>query len=169
VHPALTAPARDETGALPGRVAAQQPDRAQSTALANALAESFVDSFKTELISDRVWRSRSQLELAVVEYIGWFNNAHLHEERFPARRLSQETRLHRTGVLRGLRETRSGSERAHRPGNFGPRFLHLQPAARPAWAGSDPRYTTPTPGRDLSPAHRPNSVSRPRSLLRNSG
>ncbi len=45
----------------------------------NALAESFVDSFKTELIADRVWRSRSQLELAVVEYIGWFNNSRLHQ------------------------------------------------------------------------------------------
>jgi putative transposase len=44
----------------------------------NALAESFVDSFKTELIADRVWRSRAQLELATVEYIGWFNNARLH-------------------------------------------------------------------------------------------
>jgi hypothetical protein len=45
----------------------------------NALAESFVDSFKTELIADRVWRSRSQLELAVVEYVGWFNHSRLHE------------------------------------------------------------------------------------------
>src|SRR6266571_1656049 len=45
----------------------------------NALAESFVDSFKTELIADRVWQSRSQLELAVVEYLGCFNNARLHE------------------------------------------------------------------------------------------
>jgi putative transposase len=45
----------------------------------NALAESFVDSFKTELIADRIWRSRSQLELAIVEYLGWFNNARLHE------------------------------------------------------------------------------------------
>jgi putative transposase len=45
----------------------------------NALAESFVDSFKTELIADRVWRSRSQLELAVVEYIGWFNHDRLHQ------------------------------------------------------------------------------------------
>ena len=45
----------------------------------NALAESFLDSFKTELISDRVWRSRSQLELAVVEYPGWYNGARLHE------------------------------------------------------------------------------------------
>jgi putative transposase len=45
----------------------------------NALAESFVDSFKTELIVDRVWRTRSQLELAVVEYVGWFNHSRLHE------------------------------------------------------------------------------------------
>ena len=45
----------------------------------NALAESFVDSFKTELIADRVWRSRPQLELATVEYVGWFNHDRLHE------------------------------------------------------------------------------------------
>jgi putative transposase len=45
----------------------------------NAMAESFVDSFKTELICDRVWRTRSQLELAVVEDIGWFNDTRLHE------------------------------------------------------------------------------------------
>ena len=44
----------------------------------NALAESFVDSFKTELIADRVWRSRTQLELAIVEYVGWFNTTRLH-------------------------------------------------------------------------------------------
>jgi putative transposase len=45
----------------------------------NALAESFVDSFKTELISDRVWQTRSQLELAIVEYLGWFNSARIHQ------------------------------------------------------------------------------------------
>ena len=45
----------------------------------NALAESFVDSFKTELIADRVWRTRNQLELAVVEYLGWFNTGRLHQ------------------------------------------------------------------------------------------
>ena len=45
----------------------------------NALAESFVDSFKTELISDRVWKTRTQLELAIVEYVAWFNNTRLHE------------------------------------------------------------------------------------------
>jgi hypothetical protein len=32
------------------------------------MAESFVDSFKTELISDRVWRTRTQLELAIVKW-----------------------------------------------------------------------------------------------------
>ena len=64
----------------------------------NALAESFVDSFKTELVADRVWRSRSQLELAVVEYIGWFNDARLHQalgDRPPSEfeRLSQTSTL----------------------------------------------------------------------------
>jgi putative transposase len=44
----------------------------------NALAESFVDSFKTELIRDRVWRTSVDLELAVVEYVAWFNHRRLH-------------------------------------------------------------------------------------------
>ena len=42
------------------------------------MAESFVDSFKTELIADRVWRTRTQLELAIVEYVSWFNDRRLH-------------------------------------------------------------------------------------------
>ena len=45
----------------------------------NALAESFVDTFKTELIGDRVWRTRSQLELAVLDWVHWFNHDRLHE------------------------------------------------------------------------------------------
>ena len=45
----------------------------------NAMAESFVDTFKTELIADRVWRTRSQLELAIVEWVAWFYNERLHE------------------------------------------------------------------------------------------
>jgi putative transposase len=65
------------------------PDRSEDGVLAsvgsvgdaydNALAESFVDSFKTELISDRIWQTRSQLELAVVDYFAWFNTARLHQ------------------------------------------------------------------------------------------
>ena len=44
----------------------------------NALAESFVDSYKTELIADRVWRTHAQLELATAAYVGWFNHRRLH-------------------------------------------------------------------------------------------
>ena len=57
----------------------RRPRRARARSARSAtptttrMAESFVDSFKTELIADRVWRTRSQLELAIVEYVGWFN------------------------------------------------------------------------------------------------
>lgn len=44
----------------------------------NALAESFVDTYKTELITDRVWRSRAEIELATVEWVAWFNTTRLH-------------------------------------------------------------------------------------------
>jgi hypothetical protein len=44
----------------------------------NALAESFVDSYKTELIADRVWRSQAQLELATGDWVAWFNHDRLH-------------------------------------------------------------------------------------------
>jgi putative transposase len=33
----------------------------------------------TRPIADRVWRSRNQRELAVVEYLGWFNNDRFHQ------------------------------------------------------------------------------------------
>ena len=45
----------------------------------NAMAESFVDTFKTELIADRVWQTRTQLELAIVEWVAWYNTQRLHE------------------------------------------------------------------------------------------
>jgi transposase InsO family protein len=58
----------------------------RAVGVVHALAESFVVSFKTELIADRVRRTRSQLELAVVEYIGWINTSRLHSALgYPAR------------------------------------------------------------------------------------
>jgi transposase InsO family protein len=36
-------------------------------------------STPSRLIADRVWRTRTQLELAIVEYVGWFNTVRLHE------------------------------------------------------------------------------------------
>jgi putative transposase len=46
----------------------------------NAMAESFVDTFKTELITDRRWATIAQLELAIVEWVSWFNHDRLHGE-----------------------------------------------------------------------------------------
>jgi hypothetical protein len=43
------------------------------------MAEGFVDTFKTELIADRVWQTRTQLELAIVEWVARYNTQGLHE------------------------------------------------------------------------------------------
>ena len=45
----------------------------------NAMAESFVGTLKTELIAGRVFTTTFDVELAVVEYLGWFNHSRLHE------------------------------------------------------------------------------------------
>ena len=45
----------------------------------NAMAESFVDTFKTELIADRVFETHRSLKLAVVEWVAWYNHQRLHE------------------------------------------------------------------------------------------
>lgn len=37
-----------------------------------------MDSFKTELIADRVWQTRDQLEFATARWIGWYNQRRLH-------------------------------------------------------------------------------------------
>jgi putative transposase len=46
----------------------------------NALAETTIGLFKTELIARRgPWRTRSQVELATLEWIDWFNHRRLHQ------------------------------------------------------------------------------------------
>jgi putative transposase len=48
-------------------------------ALDNALMESTIGLYKTELIKPRgPWRTHAQVELATAEYIDWYNNARLH-------------------------------------------------------------------------------------------
>ena len=45
----------------------------------NALAESTIGLFKTELVQlHGPWHTRTETELAVLEYINWFNTARLH-------------------------------------------------------------------------------------------
>jgi putative transposase len=43
------------------------------------MAESFVGTLKTELVAGRTFPTRFAAELAVVEYLGWFNHTRLHE------------------------------------------------------------------------------------------
>jgi putative transposase len=46
----------------------------------NALAESVIGLFKTELIKPRgPWRTAEQVELATLEYVDWFNHQRLYE------------------------------------------------------------------------------------------
>ena len=46
----------------------------------NALAESVIGLFKTELIKPRgPWRTPEQVEIATLEYVDWFNHRRLQE------------------------------------------------------------------------------------------
>jgi putative transposase len=48
-------------------------------ALDNALMESTIVLYKTELIQSRgPWRSLAQVELATAEWVDWYNNQRLH-------------------------------------------------------------------------------------------
>ncbi len=42
------------------------------------MAESVIATIKTELTKTRVWRTRLDLELALLTYIGWYNQRRLH-------------------------------------------------------------------------------------------
>lgn len=44
----------------------------------NAMAEALNGTFKAELIHRRTWRTRDQVELAVVEWVSWYNHQRLH-------------------------------------------------------------------------------------------
>ena len=108
----------------------------------NALAESFVDSFKTELIADRVWRTRTQLELAIVEYVGWFNATRLHEalgDRPP----EEFERLHATPIS----GNRSVAALSPKPADrlYAPRLERERASdSQPALSGpADPRPASP--------------------------
>ena len=47
----------------------------------NALAEAFNSLFKAELIRNKgPWRDINHLEVAVAEYVDWFNHRRLHGE-----------------------------------------------------------------------------------------
>lgn len=54
---------------------------ARGTATTNALAEAFNSLFKAELIRNKgPWRGIEDVEVAVAEYVDWFNRRRLHGE-----------------------------------------------------------------------------------------
>ena len=70
----------------------------------NALAESAIGLFKTELVElHGPWRTRTEAELAVLEYINWFNTARLHGElrHVPPREYEEAHYRHHTPALVG--------------------------------------------------------------------
>ncbi|MFD0684598.1 integrase core domain-containing protein [Actinomadura fibrosa] len=44
----------------------------------HAMAESLNATFKTELIHRRTWRTRDQIEYAIVDWVGWYHHRRLH-------------------------------------------------------------------------------------------
>ena len=67
----------------------------------NALAEAFNSLFKAELVRNRgPWKSIDDLEIAVAEYIDWFNFRRLHGEIGLVPPVEYET-THRSNTLTG--------------------------------------------------------------------
>lgn len=130
----------------------------------NALSESFVDSYKTELIADRVWRSKAQVELATVQYVSWFNHDRLHSSlgdippvEFEQRHAAQVA-LNPPVSLNGSLATlppnpanRLTTSRVSTVGvDFAARLSALSANARAAPAGSAQAATTAIQGRTAS-------------------
>ncbi|MFJ1671647.1 integrase core domain-containing protein, partial [Streptomyces bottropensis] len=71
----------DETDGSTARIHRQRGERAHSTVNANALMESTIGLFKTELIKRRrPWRTPAQVELATAEWVDWYCHLRLHGE-----------------------------------------------------------------------------------------
>jgi len=70
------------------------------TAHDNALMESTIALFKTELINPRrSWRSRQEIETATVAYIAWFNQRRLHSAIDYHSPMQYEAEYHQTQDL----------------------------------------------------------------------
>src|SRR3989441_4132194 len=118
----------------------------------NALAESFVDSFKTELIADRVWCSRAQLELATVEWVGWFNHDRLHESLGDVPPVEFEQLHTARGPISGNGSVAGSSPRAAN-GLTRPRILLGDPVE--AQNGADPALSRSTLAAAVAPSETP--------------
>jgi len=75
------------------------PSRGRTgTALDNAMAESIMSTLKRELTKRYIWRTRLDLELALVSYIGWYNARRRHRSL----KIAEEGRIRRLTPLEML-------------------------------------------------------------------
>ncbi|MDP8908934.1 MAG: integrase core domain-containing protein, partial [Chloroflexota bacterium] len=74
----------------------------------NAMAESFVATFKRELVKGQVFGTRFEAEITAVEYLGWLNHTRLHGELGDVPPAEFE-------ALWSLTATQAGSGRPQRP------------------------------------------------------
>lgn len=104
----------------------------------NALAEVFHSLFKAELVRNRdLWRELEEVEIAVAEYVDWFNHRRLH---------FQIGRWSRLGVRRGLLSAEARLDRR--------RYVASEPPINPE---RDTRRTGPRHD-PLHPGHPPDGV-----------
>lgn len=76
----------------------------------NALAESTIGLFKTELIRRRgPWRTLDDVEIATLEWVDWFNNRRLHTELGDVPPAEHETTYYRQITASPTTETREPS------------------------------------------------------------
>jgi hypothetical protein len=101
---------------------------------------------KTELIADRVWRTRSQLGLAVVEYVGRYNGA-------PCTRASTTDHRSSTSSSRRCEKQLRWPEQACDPPKRGP----VEPGAAQSAGSADSRYTAPARGARSPVRRRPHT------------
>jgi len=75
------------------------PSRGRTgTALDNAMAESIMSTLKRELTKRYIWKTRLDLELAVLTYVGWYNTRRKHRSL----RVVEEGRIRRLSPLEML-------------------------------------------------------------------
>jgi transposase InsO family protein len=75
------------------------PSRGRTgTALDNAMAESIMSTLKRELTKRHTWRTRLDLELALVSYVGWYNASRKHRSL----RVIENGRIRRLAPLQAL-------------------------------------------------------------------
>ena len=76
----------------------------------NALAESTIGLYKTELIRRRgPWRTLDDVEIATLEWVDWFNNRRLHSELGDVPPAEREAEFYRQQMVATLVATREPS------------------------------------------------------------